>query len=288
MNITRRSILLAIALTVTPSLALADNDSFSAWSRNTKPPASVAHNPHLMGDRYQQSSAEVASLQVQAYNVATRRLDHMLEQRDSDRPPAVILDIDETVLDNMPYQAASVIHDFSFPEHWGQWIDAAQAPLIPGAKAFLEHADARGVTIFYVSNRKAEHEAATIANLKQHDLPQVSKDSVRLRGPSKKVRRDAIAQNHNILLLIGDTLHDFDAEFAGTSLAAQRAAITRMQDAFGQRFIVLPNAAYGSWRNARLRAWQPPAQSPRSAANSSAGSKQSAKQDSEDTAHAGS
>ncbi|WP_423820549.1 5'-nucleotidase, lipoprotein e(P4) family [Salinisphaera sp. SPP-AMP-43] len=288
MKMTRSSIFIALALSATSGLVLADDDSFEAWRHDAKPPASVQHDPHLMGDRYQQSSAEVAGLQVQAYNIATRRLDRMLNERNSSLPPAVVLDIDETVLDNMPYQAAAVTHDFSFPAHWGQWIDAAEAPLIPGAKAFLEYADARGVAIFYVSNRKAEHETATIANLKRHNLPQVSNDSVRLLGPSKKVRRDAIAQDHDILLLIGDTLHDFDAEFAGTSLAAQRAAVTRMQAAFGQRFIVLPNAAYGSWHDARLRAWQPPADAFQATAQAQPKPKPNAERDTDDAAHAGS
>lgn len=41
---------------------------------------------------------------------------------------------------------------------------------------------------------------------------------MRLKGSSKKKRRDAIARNHDILLLIGDTLHNFDAEFTDTAL----------------------------------------------------------------------
>lgn len=227
--------------------------------------APAATNPHLMGDRYQQASGEVRALQLQAYNVATRRLDQLLAAHHGSKPPAVVLDLDETVLDNSPYEAASVLDGFSFPKHWDQWVEAARAPLIPGARAFLRHADARGVAIFYVSNRSEQYEAATIANLKRDGLPQVSRESVRLKGPSKKHRRDAISQHHDILLLVGDTLHDFDAEFAGTSLASQRATVMRMRHAFGNRFIVLPNASYGSWTKATLRAWQPPTQSTRGA-----------------------
>ncbi|MGN8159944.1 5'-nucleotidase, lipoprotein e(P4) family [Salinisphaera sp. RV14] len=220
--------------------------------------ATITSNPHLMADRYQQASAEVRALQLQAYNVATRRLDRLLAEHQGKRQPAVVLDLDETVLDNSPYEAASVIDGFSYPKHWDQWVESAQARLIPGARAFLRHANARGVAIYYVSNRSAKHEAATIANLKRDDLPQVSTDSVRLKGPSKKKRRDAIARNHDILLLVGDTLHDFDAEFAGTSLASQRSTVRRMRQAFGNRFIVLPNASYGNWTHAPLQAWQPP------------------------------
>ncbi|KEZ79072.1 5'-nucleotidase, lipoprotein e(P4) family [Salinisphaera hydrothermalis] len=231
----------------------------SAYADDSAGPGPAAHNPHLMGDRYQQASAEVRALQLQAYNVATRRLDQLLADHHGSRQPAVVLDLDETVLDNSPYEAASVLDGFSFPKHWDQWVDAAEAPLIPGARAFLRHADARGVAIFYVSNRSAKQEAATIANLKRDGLPQVSTQSVQLKGPSKKQRRDAIAQHYDILLLVGDTLHDFDAEFAGTSLASQRAAVMRMRHAFGNRFIVLPNASYGNWTKATLHAWQPPA-----------------------------
>ncbi|RJS94849.1 5'-nucleotidase, lipoprotein e(P4) family [Salinisphaera sp. Q1T1-3] len=228
----------------------------------TAPSAVHGQDPHLMGDRYQQASAEAMALQIQAYNFATRQLDTLLATHHGPRPPAVVLDLDETVLDNSAYQAAAVRDGFSFPTHWDDWVRAARAPLIPGARAFLEHADARGVAIYYVSNRKQANQTATIANLARWHLPQATAAHVRLKGPPKAQRRSAIAQDHDILLLIGDTLHDFDAEFAGTSLAAQRQAVTRLRGAFGTRFIVMPNAMYGSWSEAQLQAWRPPTDEP--------------------------
>ncbi|MGB7757919.1 MAG: HAD family acid phosphatase [Salinisphaera sp.] len=108
--------------------------------------------------------------------MATRRLDRLLANRRGTGQPAVGGDVNETVLDNSPYQAAGVADGFSYPKHWDQWIDSAQARLIPGARAFLRHADARAVASYYVSNRSAAHEAATIANLQRDDLPQVSTD----------------------------------------------------------------------------------------------------------------
>jgi Predicted secreted acid phosphatase len=49
-----------------------------------------------------QTSAEVKALYVQGYNVARDNLATKLATQ-SEKPKAIILDIDETVLDNSPY-----------------------------------------------------------------------------------------------------------------------------------------------------------------------------------------
>lgn len=245
----------------------------AACDRNTSPKASeagdahalapvsatrMAQDPRLWAQRFQQQSARIKALQIQAYNVARRRLDAALAVHEGPRRPAVILDLDETVLDNAAYGAAGVDYGFHFPAHWAQWVAAAKAPLIPGARAFLDHADARDVAIFYVSNRKRTQAQATIENMQRLGLPQARLDHLRLQGPDKTTRRHRIARDHDILLLVGDTLHDFSAAFADDSLARRRAGVDRLADQFGTRFIVLPNAGYGAWHSAPLLPWRPP------------------------------
>lgn len=246
---------LTLAAMLASAPALADDAGHAATSDDTACPAA----PFAMGVRFQAKSAEIDALRYQAYNVATRQLDALLAARDASddaaRPPAIVLDLDETVLDNSPMAATGVVDCIDYT-HWGdlwqRWVEAASAPLIPGARAFLEHADARDVAIYYVSNRSTANLDATVQNLKRHDLPQASADHVRLMGPPKPERRAAIARDHDILMLVGDSLHDFDGVFADASLADQRAAVKRLKKAFGRRFIILPNASYGSWQNARL------------------------------------
>ncbi|OYD06792.1 5'-nucleotidase, lipoprotein e(P4) family [Paludifilum halophilum] len=209
---------------------------------------------------YQQKSAEAHALQVQAYNMAKKRLDEYLENKKGDQKPAIVIDLDETVLDNTPHLAMGVKEGFDYTEwgeEWDTWVKAASADLIPGSKEFLNHADQKGVKIFYVSNRVVENEEATIKNLKKLDLPQATKDNVRLKGPSKKERRGAIKkENYDIALLIGDTLHDFSDEFSGESSEDRNAAVEKMKDEFGDRFIILPNPTYNEWTHAELESWK--------------------------------
>ena len=247
-----------IGIGFTTSVYAASGDQLNSNNNQT---ASNQQKPYLMGVRYLQKSAEVRALQYQAYNVATRRLkSYLKDNHPGAKKPAVVLDIDQTVLDNSAYSAASVIQGFSFPAHWEQWVKQARSPLVPGAKSFLKYANQHGVDIYYVSNRSSDNLKWTIQNLKKRGLPQVSKKSVRLEGPSKKVRRNTIRKHHHIVLLLGDSLHDFDSTFAKTSLAHQNASVNKMRAKFGNRFIILPNSAYGSWTNAKLNPWHPPAE----------------------------
>lgn len=222
--------------------------------------AGCTATPYAMAVRFQSASAEIDALRYQAYNVATRQLDAILKSRsgqNDDKPPAVVLDLDETVLDNSPMEATAVTRCIDYTNWaglWQQWVRAASAPLIPGAKAFLQHADAQGVSIYYVSDRQTANLDATVDNLRAHDLPQAKTDHVRLLGPPKTERRAAIAKSHDIVMLVGDSLHDFDHAFADASLARQNAAVERSKHQFGRRFIVLPNASYGSWTGAPLSA----------------------------------
>lgn len=224
----------------------------------TQPACAVAQ--YRMAVRYQQQSGEIRALRYQAYNVATRQLDVTLAERkgkSGNQPPAVVLDLDETVIDNTPMEAASIAqcHDYTqWDQAWSDWVQRANAPLIQGAKAFLKHADAKGVAIYYVSNRVTKNLAPTVDNLKKLGLPQATADHVLLLGPPKTQRRQTISQNHDIVMLIGDSLHDFDGVFKGAALPAQRKAVDRMRSDFGQRFIILPNASYGSWTQAPLDA----------------------------------
>ncbi len=219
----------------------------------SKSKAPVNKNEHLvMATLYLQTAAEARALRYQAFNLATVRLDQALAQSKFAKKPAVILDIDETILDNSPYEAYLIKSNQSFPAGWKAWIGKAEARPLAGARAFLEHADQKGVDIFYVSNRKIQSLQSTMENLKKAGFPQVRKDHVYLREntSSKEARRQAIARTHQILLLLGDNLNDFAQVFEHKSVEKRFAVTDSLKAKFGKSFIVLPNPMYGEWEGA--------------------------------------
>ncbi len=180
---------------------------------------------------------------------------------DPHEPLAVIVDVDETVLDNTPYQARQIRDDeYAFEDaSWEAWVGERRARPLPGAVAFAKQAAAWGVTIFYVTNRSAAGRESTIANLRTAGFP-VAHDAANVmtidesRGwtSDKSIRRRAVDRTHRVVLLIGDNLGDFLG-----GINADNATRTRLvadyEAWWGQRWFMLPNPAYGSWESALTR-----------------------------------
>jgi 5'-nucleotidase (lipoprotein e(P4) family) len=217
-----------------------------------------------------QKAAEAKFAARQAYRLATRQLDAALrdkkwsaaiEQTGSFRklPPAIILDIDETVLDNSAYQARLVRDDLPYSgTSWAQWVAQSNAPVISGADKFLAYAARKGVQIFYVSNRGVAEEEATRKNLLRLGLPvQGPEDHILMNGEmvdwtsDKMTRRSYVAQKYRILLLFGDDLNDFVT--AKPRTLQERLELLETYDSYlGERWILLSNPLYGSWEGALL------------------------------------
>lgn len=175
-------------------------------------------------------------------------------------PPAVILDIDETVLDNSPYQARLIRDGGEYNEFtWAQWCKQADAKPLPGAVAFTRYAAAHGVTVFYLSNRAKDLDTVTLANLRNAGFPVAGKDSFlglgthvagcEQVGSEKGCRRKLIGERYRVLMQFGDQIGDFVDVLANTH-AGRAAAVEPYADWFGERWFVLPNPAYGSWEPA--------------------------------------
>lgn len=210
---------------------------------------------------YQQRSAEYRALAYQAYNIARLRLDADLEKRnvkklpkaERKRPRAIIVDIDETVLDNSPANAAGVKNNIPFnTKDWYAWGEMRKAEPVPGAVDFLNFAVSKGVKIFYISNRDEVQKQATIDNLKNAGFVDVSSDNVVLRQTesTKEPRRLAVAAKYRVVMLIGDNLDDFSDAFERKSMGDRYAATEKDRQLWGSRFIALPNAMYGTWESA--------------------------------------
>ncbi len=209
------------------------------------------NHPAMYATLYQQQAAEYKALCYQAFNIATERLDARL-QIPTDNLLAVVVDIDETVLDNSPYQAQAILDHFGYPERWDEWINAAKADTVPGALSFLKYASEKGVTVFYISNRKEKFREATLKNLKAFGFPDAVNENLLLRTEEndKEPRRQQVLQKYEIVLLMGDNLSDFISAF-DTSDASVRDSFTMKNiNNFGKKWIVLPNPVYGTWMNA--------------------------------------
>ena len=196
-----------------------------------------------------QSSGEAQALRYQAFNIARLRLDQYLRSpRPGPKQPAIVVDVDETVLDNNPYQARAIVTGESYPTGWPEWIERVKAEALPGAREFLRYAAKRQVAIFYITNRKQGGRAATLSNLKAQGFP-VKPEWVMLRKDtkSKVLRRKKVLQDHHIVLLLGDTLGDFAEIFESQPTTKRNQAVDQMRQHFGHRFIVLPNPIYGDW-----------------------------------------
>lgn len=230
--------------------------------RGEQPPAEDT----LYGTAWVQTAGEYAALCRQAYAVAAWSLEAALEdptwtaateqanQDVSDLPPAIIVDVDETVLDNSPYQARLILEGARYDEaSWADWVERAEAEPVPGAVAFLQAAAARGVTVFYVTNRAAEGKAATERKLRAAGFPFAEgRDVLLLKGENgwssdKQPRRELIARDFRIVLLCGDDLNDFVNGARTGDPGPRQALVARYAGWFGEKWIVLPNPVYGSW-----------------------------------------
>lgn len=202
---------------------------------------------------WQQHSGEYKALCYQAFNIAKLSLNDILHTNKDSMPLAIVTDIDETILDNSPDAAHSILNNHGYTDtSWKKWVDLAIAEAMPGAKEFFNYAAQYGVQCFYLSNRGIKDLDATIKNLQLRGFPQADKQHVILKTTTsdKEPRRLEIAKKYNIVLLLGDNLNDFDKEFYKKNVADRNAATDKMQSLFGTKYIVLPNSTYGDWENA--------------------------------------
>lgn len=201
---------------------------------------------------YQHTSAECHRLYEQGYELARIRLEANL-RKPHQLPPAVIVDIDETVLDNSPYQVTNVALGRIFaPGDWNDWTMRGSAQALPGALAFLHYADSLGCDIYYISNRHISEKNVTIKNLFELRFPDADDAHVLcMDADSDKTKRRAqVQERHTVALLVGDQLRDFDEVFKDRSKNDGKATVEAMRDTLRDYFILLPNPMYGTWLDA--------------------------------------
>ena len=211
------------------------------------------------GTLYMQKAAEYRALTYQAYNIARWQLDDdlknskRLSKKERKRPRAVMLDIDETVLDNSPAQAKDIINGTPFnSKEWYAWGEMRKAKAVPGSVDFVNYAVDKGVKVYFVSNRDMVQKPATMDNLKSLGIKNITLENVMLRDKisSKEARKQYIESKYRIVLLVGDNLDDFSNKFEKRSIDDRFTETDADRDLWGKRFIVIPNVMYGTWENA--------------------------------------
>ncbi len=238
-------------------------------------PQSVpAGHDNLNATVWMQTAAEYKATVRGTYAAAKRSLDAALvdpswnalphgesQSGFETKPVAIIVDADETMIDNSAYQARSIIENRAYSaESWQAWVNAQAALAMPGAVDFARYADSKGVTIFFVTNRDAPEEVdATVANLRSIGFPIAADGSnVMLRGDvraparEKSERRRWVDRNYRVVLMLGDNLGDF-IDGSSADIATREALMAPYQNWWGERWFMLPNPTYGSWENAVLR-----------------------------------
>lgn len=218
---------------------------------------------------YVQTSAEYRACCYGIYAAAGRRLEEILE--DADPPPArpaVVMDLDETVLDNSTFQTFLYVNGLEYSDELWDAFErggAEEVGLVPGAQEFIESAEARGVAVIYLSNRNERNREWTVGAIEHAGLDTTGiagRLYLRQEGASsnKAGRRDAVSAQYNVLMLFGDNLRDFSEVFKPRAVPAE-AAPEAYRDAIADRaravddavchwgvdWFALPNPMYGEW-----------------------------------------
>lgn len=201
------------------------------------------------------------------------------------KPPAIVLDVDETVVDNSPYEAWRIRAGKPYDSaSWADWVASAQAKAIPGAPEFIARAGALGFRVVFITNRTCPadgpfgpdglhaacpQKAQTLANLARVLGRAVAPGDLMLRGDradwadsDKSARRLAVASTHRIAMLVGDDLNDFVPRAKYDEQAQEKR--------WGRSWVPIPNPTYGSWgdpltlrqRYEALTPWSGPADAP--------------------------
>ena len=256
----------------------AKNDKVSAAENNTVTNNAVANDiaaqealkqkqqyqaeTETMGLLWMRTSAEYRALAYQGYNVAMNAVKMAVaDSSHQGKPLAIILDADETVVDNTKLMGESIANGngrFDAP-WWRQAVHQGKSQAMPGAVDFLNEVHKQGVEIFYVSNRYAPVNLdVTIQNFKELGFPSVDKDHVLLfeKDSDKQPRFDVITKKYNVVVYMGDNAGDFPIGTKGKTLAERNGIIDAHKQDFGTTFVIFPNPAYGSWVSALAKGYQ--------------------------------
>ena len=194
--------------------------------------------------RWVRQSAEYRILCEQLFHQATVAILRTVKAEKNSGNLAVVVDLDETVLDNSHYQVERWKAGLSFTQDsWSDWVNRKEAGLIPGAKAFLSTVRKNGVRVVFLSNRMNDNLKPTRGNLQAlkvldpRDLFLLRLDKDDLKEVRRKEVTDGTGRMKkvgplHVIGYVGDQMGDFPSD--------------RKQE-FGKTNFLLPNPMYGKW-----------------------------------------
>jgi 5'-nucleotidase (lipoprotein e(P4) family) len=208
------------------------------------PPAAAMGAVH-----WWRNSAERSAIYQQTYRWAGERL-RELASRERSGTWGVIMDADETVIDNSTYQLRRNSQNLGYSaETWNDWVNEQAAPATPGAVGFTRLVHQLGGRVAIVTNRDDPYCPQTRENLRKVGI---TADVVmcRVNGQSDKGPRFQAVQNGTgtglpalkVLMWVGDNIQDFPG-MGQDALSRAPGSFER----FGESWVVLPNPMYGSW-----------------------------------------
>lgn len=238
-----RKTFLAISAILTSSAAL------SGCATNQLSAGYQLEEQNVSAINWMQQSGEYDALAYQAFNGARQAFDAAKPTKG--RRKAVIVDLDETMIDNTAYAGWRVKQGAPYTEKtWARWMAAEQARPIAGAVEFARHVNSNGGTMFYVTNRDVKSYAPTAANIRKLGFPGVSAKTLLLNSgqSNKQGRFDSIkAEGYEVVVYVGDNLNDFGTATYHKSNQQRRAFVEASREAFGTKYFMLPNPSYGDW-----------------------------------------
>ncbi len=237
-----------------------------AIARKLVPPFPMAWR--MGSNLYMQTAAEYRACCLQIYKCAEQQLNAILSRRPSGLlRPAVVMDLDETVLDNSAFESFLYKYDLEYTEALWQVYEKDyydEVSLVPGAKDFIAHAERKGVTVIYISNRSEANQPSTIKALERLGINTGNiNERILLKRSSessdKSARRAWVAERYDVLLTVGDNLRDFSEAFAvgrlqpndgaaySSAIARRYARVDSAAAHWGMDWVILPNPVYGEW-----------------------------------------
>jgi 5'-nucleotidase (lipoprotein e(P4) family) len=222
-------------------------------STSAAPPvATVVPAPYPANLHWFRDSAEQKALYTQVYREATSSA-RTLSRRLPPQSWAVIMDVDETILDDSEYEKRLALSGQKFDAGtWNGWIEERAAPLLPGAKAFVDTViDELHGQVALITNRSLAQCPATEDNLKKNLVRYTRVLCDPVGDGNKNARFHKITEGEpgvaaplNVLIWVGDNIQDFP-------LLTQADPGSLAQ--FGVHYFVLPNPMYGSWQKVTPR-----------------------------------
>ncbi|WP_299727121.1 HAD family acid phosphatase [uncultured Endozoicomonas sp.] len=211
------------------------------------------NNEIVIAANWQQHSAEYEAYFYQVYNIASDRLSKAISKTPAGKKPAIITDIDDTLLSNTRYFSSLVgTEDRRNTERSLSYWQQEDPKALPGAVSFLQKANDMGVDIFYISGRYHSVKNITIRHLRNLGFPVKSEEHVLLQERNNKTlskndnRRLVIEKGYFPIMLLGDQLSDFE-NTSHLALPDRNHWVLSHQTFFGDSWFIFPNVVYGQW-----------------------------------------